>query len=83
MLKAGSLLKQGVRIPSGQVWSGSPAKYVRDFTESDKKIATEYLTKMKLIAKEHSKYFEELEGNVTVEDVNSTSSSQPVNDKTQ
>jgi carbonic anhydrase/acetyltransferase-like protein (isoleucine patch superfamily) len=35
MLAAGAMLTQGKRIPSGQLWAGRPAKYVRDLTESD------------------------------------------------
>ena len=35
MLAAGALLTQGKRIPSGQLWAGRPAKYVRDLTEAD------------------------------------------------
>lgn len=32
MLAAGSLLTPGKRIPSGQLWSGRPARYMRDQT---------------------------------------------------
>ena len=35
MLAAGALLTQGKRIPSGQLWAGRPAKYVRDLNEAD------------------------------------------------
>jgi len=35
MLAAGAMLTQGKRIPSGQLWAGRPAKYVRDLTEKD------------------------------------------------
>jgi len=35
MLAAGALLTQGKRIPSGQLWAGRPAKYVRDLTAAD------------------------------------------------
>jgi carbonic anhydrase/acetyltransferase-like protein (isoleucine patch superfamily) len=36
MLAAGAMLTQGKRIPSGQLWAGRPAKYVRDLSEQDK-----------------------------------------------
>ena len=36
MLAAGSLLTKGKRIPAGQLWSGTPAKFVRDLTEAEK-----------------------------------------------
>ena len=35
MLAAGAMLTQGKRIPSGQLWAGRPAKYVRDLSETD------------------------------------------------
>jgi carbonic anhydrase/acetyltransferase-like protein (isoleucine patch superfamily) len=35
MLAAGAMLTQGKRIPTGQLWAGRPAKYVRDLTERD------------------------------------------------
>jgi carbonic anhydrase/acetyltransferase-like protein (isoleucine patch superfamily) len=35
MLAAGAMLTPGRRIPSGQLWAGRPAKYVRDLTEAD------------------------------------------------
>ena len=35
MLAAGAMLTQGKRIPSGQLWAGRPAKYLRDLTEED------------------------------------------------
>ena len=33
MLAAGALLSPGKRIPSRQLWAGSPAKYMRDLTD--------------------------------------------------
>jgi carbonic anhydrase/acetyltransferase-like protein (isoleucine patch superfamily) len=35
MLAAGAMLTQGKRIPTGQLWAGRPAKYVRDLSEAD------------------------------------------------
>ena len=35
MLAAGAMLTQGKRIPSGQLWAGRPAKYVRDLRAED------------------------------------------------
>lgn len=35
MLAAGALLTPKKRIPSGQLWAGNPAKYMRDLTEKD------------------------------------------------
>ena len=33
MLAAGAILTPNKRIPAGQLWAGSPAKYMRDLTE--------------------------------------------------
>jgi len=33
MLAAGATLTPNKRIPTGQIWAGSPAKYLRDLTE--------------------------------------------------
>jgi carbonic anhydrase/acetyltransferase-like protein (isoleucine patch superfamily) len=35
MLAAGAMLTPGRRIPSGQLWAGRPAKYVRDLSPDD------------------------------------------------
>lgn len=35
MLAAGAMLTPGKRIPTGQLWAGRPAKYVRDLTRED------------------------------------------------
>ncbi len=35
MLAAGALLTPNKRVPSGQLWAGSPAKYMRDLTEKE------------------------------------------------
>lgn len=35
MLAAGAMLTPGKRIPSGQLWAGRPARYVRDLRSED------------------------------------------------
>ena len=35
MLAAGAMLTPGKRIPSGQLWAGRPAKFVRELREED------------------------------------------------
>ncbi|HPD82472.1 MAG: gamma carbonic anhydrase family protein [Alphaproteobacteria bacterium] len=37
MLAAGSVLPPKKRVPSGQLWGGSPARYMRDLTEEELK----------------------------------------------
>lgn len=36
MVAAGALVTPGKRVPSGQLWGGAPARYMRDLTESEK-----------------------------------------------
>lgn len=36
MVAAGALVTPGKRVPSGQLWAGSPAKYFRDLTSEEK-----------------------------------------------
>lgn len=35
MLAAGAMLTPGKRVPSGQLWAGRPARYVRDLAQAD------------------------------------------------
>ena len=60
MLAAGALLTPGKRVPTGQLWAGRPAKYLRDLTADDiarnragvegyKMLAQIYRTDMKLM----------------------------------
>lgn len=35
MVAAGALLTPGKRVPSGQLWGGSPARYMRDLTKEE------------------------------------------------
>ena len=32
ILSAGAVLSEGEVVPSGQIWAGAPAKYLRDLT---------------------------------------------------
>lgn len=36
MVAAGALVTPGKRIPSGQLWAGSPAKFMRELTEEER-----------------------------------------------
>ena len=36
MVAAGSLVTPGKRVPAGQLWSGSPARHMRDLTDDEK-----------------------------------------------
>jgi carbonic anhydrase/acetyltransferase-like protein (isoleucine patch superfamily) len=35
MLAAGAMLTPGKVVPSGQLWAGRPAKYMRDLTQEE------------------------------------------------
>lgn len=35
MVAAGALVTPGKRVPTGQLWGGSPARYMRDLTEEE------------------------------------------------
>jgi len=45
-LAAGSVLQRDQRIPSGQLWGGNPAKFIRDLTDEEKE-------KIELLAKDY------------------------------
>jgi carbonic anhydrase/acetyltransferase-like protein (isoleucine patch superfamily) len=36
MLAAGAMLTPGKRIPSGQIWAGRPARYLRDLSDEER-----------------------------------------------
>lgn len=36
MVAAGALVTPGKKVPSGQLWAGSPAKYMRDLTDEER-----------------------------------------------
>ncbi|HEY9079140.1 gamma carbonic anhydrase family protein [Magnetovibrio sp.] len=38
LVAAGSLVTPGKRIPAGQMWAGSPARYVRDVNDKDREM---------------------------------------------
>lgn len=53
MVAAGALVTPGKRIPSGQLWGGSPARYMRDLTDDDRKLMHWTVTHYAQLAKEH------------------------------
>ena len=38
MVAAGALVTPDKRIPAGQLWAGSPAKYRRDLTDTGRRV---------------------------------------------
>ncbi|KAF8668924.1 hypothetical protein HU200_052130 [Digitaria exilis] len=65
MVGAGSLVKQNTRIPSGEVWVGNPAKFLRKLTEEEiafiAQSATNYINLAQVHAAENAKSFDEIE----------------------
>ena len=54
MLAAGAMLTPGKRIPSGQLWAGRPAKYVRDLGEADLEAMRAGVAHYVALAKRHA-----------------------------
>lgn len=65
MVAAGALVSQGTRVPSGQVWAGVPAKFLRNLTTEEKEFlpvsADNYAKLAAVHAVETTKTFEEIE----------------------
>jgi len=65
MVAAGALITQNTRVPSGQVWVGSPAKFLRHLTEEEQSFtaisAKSYAGLAEIHSKENCKAFEEIE----------------------
>ncbi|KAG2328657.1 hypothetical protein Bca52824_011385 [Brassica carinata] len=65
MVAAGSLVKENTRIPSGEVWGGNPAKFMRKLTDKEiayiSKSAENYINLAHIHSAENSKSFDEIE----------------------
>ncbi|KAK1297734.1 hypothetical protein QJS10_CPB15g02001 [Acorus calamus] len=65
MVAAGALLRQDTRIPSGEVWGGNPARFLRKLTDEEMKFfvesATNYSNLAQVHASENAKNFDEIE----------------------
>lgn len=65
MVAAGSLVRQNTRIPSGQVWAGNPAKFLRELTAEEvafiSQSAKNYVNLAQIHAAENAKSFDEIE----------------------
>jgi gamma-carbonic anhydrase len=53
MLAAGAMLTPGKRIPSGQIWAGRPARYLRDLTEAERRHHMEGIANYVALAEAH------------------------------
>lgn len=65
MVAAGALVRQNTRIPSGEVWGGNPAKFLRKLTDDEIAFITESAANYSKLAKDHAeentKPFEKIE----------------------
>lgn len=65
MVAAGALVKQNTRIPTGEIWAGNPAKFLRRLSHEEiaffAKSAANYAELAEVHAKENSKTYEEIQ----------------------
>ncbi|KAK8465336.1 hypothetical protein PHAVU_009G059200 [Phaseolus vulgaris] len=65
MVAAGALVRQNTRIPSGEVWAGNPAKFLRKLSNEEisfiSQSATNYTNLAQVHASENSKSYDEIE----------------------
>ncbi|GER49042.1 GAMMA carbonic anhydrase [Striga asiatica] len=65
MVAAGALVRQNTRIPSGEVWGGNPAKFLRKLTDDEiafiSQSATNYASLAQAHASENAKEFDKVE----------------------
>nr|AFK46651.1 unknown [Lotus japonicus] len=65
MVAAGALVRQNTKVPSGEVWAGNPAKFLRKLTDEEiafiSQSATNYTNLAQVHAAENSKSFDEIE----------------------
>ena len=64
VVSAGAVVQEGVTIPSGQIFAGAPAKYLRDLTQEEKHLMTEHKQELQQLsqvyAEETEKTFREV-----------------------
>lgn len=50
---AGSVVTEGTRVPSGELWAGAPAKFVRQLTEEEKSSIAESAKRFQELGQKH------------------------------
>lgn len=50
VVASGAVIPDGATIPSGQVWAGTPAKYLRDLTQEEKHLISEHHLEMQQLS---------------------------------
>lgn len=56
ILGPGSLLLEGQRVPTGELWAGSPAKFVRKLSEEEMQAIANIAQKYRELADKHDEY---------------------------
>lgn len=63
VVSAGASVGEGVTVPSGQIWAGAPARYLRDLTQEEKHLMAEHKMEIQqlsqIYAEETEKTFRE------------------------
>ena len=54
MLAAGAVLSQGTRVPCGQIFAGSPAKFLREVTAEERETIHEHMAEQRNLAGVHA-----------------------------
>ncbi|KAL4566367.1 hypothetical protein LXL04_030482 [Taraxacum kok-saghyz] len=54
MVAAGALVRQGTRIPTGEVWGGNPAKFLRKLKDEEIAFISKSATNYASLAKDHA-----------------------------
>ncbi|KAH9321857.1 hypothetical protein KI387_016496 [Taxus chinensis] len=55
MVAAGSLVRQNARIPSGEVWAGNPAKFLRKLTDEEIAFISQSAVTYEMLAEMHAR----------------------------
>ena len=55
MIAPGSVVTPGTKIPSGQLWAGTPAKFLRELSAEEQKSIAVMASDMFLLSEEHRK----------------------------
>lgn len=50
VLASGACLPENSTVPSGQIWAGSPARYLRDLTQEEKHLVSEHHLEMQQLS---------------------------------
>ena len=54
VVSAGAHVTEGVTVPSGQIFAGAPAKYLRDLTQEEKHLMSEHKMEMQQLSQVYS-----------------------------